>query len=82
MSATDAGLEREIQSLIAAILKLDPVPAAELRRAQVERWDSLKHVEIVFALEDTYGIQFDESEFAALSSASAIATLVQARRAA
>lgn len=82
MSTIDAALQREIQSLIATLLKLDPVPAAELRRAEVERWDSLKHVEIVFALEDAYGIQFEESEFPALSSASAIAALVQARRAA
>jgi len=82
MSAHDAVLQREIQSLIAAILKLDPIPAAELRRAEVEQWDSLKHVEIVFALEDAYGIAFEEREFPALSSASAIAALVQARRAA
>ena len=38
--------------------------------------------EIVFALEDAYDVQFDESEFPLLSSVSAIAALVESRRAA
>ena len=48
-----------------------------MRRADVPQWDSLKHAEIVFALEDRYGVRFAEDEFAAMRSVSAIVTLVR-----
>ena len=51
----------------------------ELRRSDIGEWDSLKHVEIVFALEDEFGVQFDESEFAAMDSPAAIAALLRPR---
>jgi acyl carrier protein len=59
--------------LVLRMLKLPPGFASVLERASVEQWDSLKHMEIIFALEDRYGVQFDESEFPALDSPAAIA---------
>ena len=81
MSAPQGSLQDAIQSLLATVLGVDPRPG-EIRRAECAQWDSLKHVEIVFALEDLYGIQFDESEFPRLDSASSIAALVESRLAA
>lgn len=81
-ASSGAFLEQEIRHLVATVLHLVPAPAGEIRRGDVAQWDSLKHVEIVFALEDQYGIQFEESEFARLSSISAIAGLVAERLAA
>ncbi|MEP7063565.1 MAG: acyl carrier protein [Betaproteobacteria bacterium] len=76
MNAAD--LEVEVRRLVALILKL-PADATDMRRSDVAEWDSLKHMEIVFALEDRYHVQFDESEFAAMTSSSAIAALLQPR---
>jgi acyl carrier protein len=72
-------LEREVRQLLLSILKLGESPAEDLQRDDIEQWDSLKHVEIVFALEDEYDVQFDESEFGAMNSVSAITALLRAR---
>jgi acyl carrier protein len=72
-------LEAEVQQLLVRILKISEPRTVELQRGDVAQWDSLKHVEIVFALEDRYRVQFDESEFAAMTSTSAIAALLQPR---
>jgi acyl carrier protein len=69
--------EDDIRNLILRLLKL-PVPhTSALVRVHVPEWDSLKHMEIVFALEDRYGVQFDESEFPLLDSPASIAVAVR-----
>jgi len=70
-------LDVDVQTLLARVLRLAERPTAELRRDETARWDSLKHVEIVFALEDEYAVHFDESEFAAMDSTSAIVALLR-----
>jgi acyl carrier protein len=67
----------EVRELLLRILRLPAQTPGDLVRAHVEQWDSLKHMEIVFALEDRYGVQFDESEFQALDSPTAIAAALQ-----
>jgi acyl carrier protein len=37
-------------------------------RGEVEKWDSLVHMEIVFMLEDAFGVRFSEDEIARLGS--------------
>jgi len=73
MTRAAEALEGEIRDLLVMILKLPESPPADLVRGGVPQWDSLKHMEVVFALEDRYGVRFDESEFAALDSPVAIA---------
>lgn len=82
MSTAAAPLEEEVRLLVARMLGLDVAATGDLRRENTERWDSLKHVEIIFALEDAYGVRFDESEFAGLDSPSAIAAALRRRLAA
>jgi acyl carrier protein len=71
-------MEAQVQALLLQILN---VPAraggVTLVRADVPEWDSLKHMEIVFALEDRYGVQFDESEFQRLDTPVAIAAALR-----
>ena len=71
-------MEAQVQELLLRILNL-PAPSAggALVRADVPQWDSLKHMEVVFALEDRYGVQFDESEFQRLDTPAAIAAAVR-----
>ncbi len=43
------------------------------------RWDSLRHMQIVFALEDVYGVRFRDDEIAGLPSVSAISAALAQR---
>lgn len=79
MSDCDDTLQTGVRRLLARVLKIAEMPAGELRRPDVPSWDSLRHIELVFALEDEYGVQFEPSEFARLGSASDIVTLLRAR---
>lgn len=71
-------LRDAVGALVARVLGVAGT-AHDLRRQALPEWDSLKHVEIVFALEDAYNMQFDESEFAALDSVDAIVALLERR---
>ena len=68
-------LEGEVRRLIVAVLGV--APPSELVRENVDAWDSLKHMEIVFALEDRYGVTFDESEFSLLDSPARISAMLE-----
>jgi acyl carrier protein len=72
-----AQLQSDVRELIARILELPLSPSVDVLRRDTREWDSLKHMEIVFALEDRFGVTFDESEFSALDSCAAIAAAVR-----
>ena len=74
-----AALESDVRALVATVLKLPATPDAPIARNACAAWDSLKHVEIVFALEDRFNVQFDEDEFPRMDSTNAIADMVAAR---
>lgn len=82
MTAAAADLEREVADLVRLVLKLPDATDASLDRRGLDAWDSLKHMELVFALEDRYGVEFAEDEFAALDSPAAIAAAIRRHRAA
>jgi len=77
VSDREAPSEAAVRRLLRTILHLPAQDDSALRREDVDAWDSLKHMEIVFALEDRYGVRFDESEFAALDTSAAIAAALQ-----
>ena len=46
-----------------------PVPAGEnVTREGEPRWDSLRHVELIFSIEDEFGLTFDEADLAELNN--------------
>ena len=59
-------IEFNVVSIISSILKCDVNPNST--RDELEDWDSLKHIEIVFTLEDALGIQFSEEIIPTLDS--------------
>jgi len=67
--------EAEVRALLARILRVD-LPD-DPQRGSTPAWDSLKHMEIIFALEDRYDVRFDEHEFAALDSPRAMCALIR-----
>lgn len=75
-SEIDAGL-REV---FGAVLGQEAGP--ELSRANAPAWDSLKHMQIVFAVEERFGVQFTEAEIPLLDSFHQFAEQLQKRHAA
>jgi acyl carrier protein len=55
-----------------------PIPAGEdFTRDGASVWDSLKHVELIFALEDEFDVQFSESMMQELVSLNAIVAVIR-----
>jgi acyl carrier protein len=46
----------------------------------IEAWDSLKHMNLVLALEEAFGIRFTDDEIMSMSSVAAIVAHVHERR--
>lgn len=59
--------------LIAEILEIPPNAInIQTSVATEQRWDSLRHMQIVFAVEDAFGIHFRDEEIPMLTSVRAI----------
>ncbi len=48
-----------------------------LARNQAPEWDSLKHVQVMFSLEDAFEVRFDEGELRSLDSIDAIVKAIE-----
>lgn len=59
-------IEQEVTKLISDVLKT-PVTIGS-QRDSVHQWDSLKHIEVVFGVEEFFDLQFSETEIAQLDS--------------
>ncbi len=75
-------IEATVLATLSAVLKRPLPQGAQTSRDNTPEWDSLKHVEIMFALEDELATEFSEDELAQLSSAASIIDTVAARHAA
>jgi acyl carrier protein len=75
-------IERQVREALAMALQCEIPAIGEVRRDDVPEWDSFKQVELVFLLEDTFGLEFSEQEMAELSSLSMIVNRIEARLAA
>lgn len=69
-------IEDKAIAILAAVLKCDVDHGTS--RQNTPQWDSLKHIEIVFALEEELGVEFSEKQMAVMSSVSTIADQVLA----
>ncbi len=76
--------ERRIQENVIKVLQIilqEEIPNGPgFTRRDSEAWDSLKHIEIMFALEDEFAVEFTEIELAELDSVAKIVVAVQAKQ--
>jgi len=80
MTAQD--IEPKVRELIALVLDKKFPAGQPVTRAREPKWDSLKHVELIFALEDAFGVRFSEQDMAGLDSIEAIIAVLGRRHAA
>lgn len=67
-------------TLISDVLKLAPGRVTdELTMGQVECWDSLKHMELVVAIETGYGLELSFDEIVTMKSVGDIRRVLAAR---
>lgn len=76
----ETALEEKFFTILSSMLtvprdKLD----RESSRATLAQWDSLKHMHLVLALEDEFGMEFDDAEVGGLMSAGALLDVVATR---
>ena len=71
--------EDRIRSVMAAVFD---VPATEIKDDasphDIKGWDSLKHMNLILALEDEFDIRFDEAEIPSLVNFRIISATIQA----
>jgi acyl carrier protein len=79
MGSADDQVRGEVVRVVALVLGR-PADVGAINRGSEPTWDSLKHVELLFALEDELQVRFDENELAALTSTDAIAESVARHR--
>jgi len=66
-----AGISAEL-AVLETVLGRTIQPGEQVRQLQEERWDSVKHIEVLFMVEEELGLTFDAEEIAALESLTAI----------
>ena len=74
-------IETTVMSVFSIILKQDFDAGTAITRDDTACWDSLKHMEIFFSLEDELGIEFSDEELSALDSVSKIIDCAEAKHA-
>ena len=77
--ASQDHIRGEVLRVVAVVLHR-PVDGQAVSRESEPAWDSLKHVELLFALEDGFQLRFDEDELASLVSTDAIVESVARHR--
>jgi acyl carrier protein len=74
-------LSSEVRRLLGSVLERPVGDSEGLSRASEPRWDSLKHVEIIFLLEDHFGVRFTAQDLEGLNDVDGIVRALEARHA-
>jgi len=70
--------EDRARQVLETTLGVSIAPGADLRREDEPKWDSLKHVVLIFAIEDEFDIQLEEEQMERIDSLSAILNAIDA----
>lgn len=62
----------KVAEIISDILEVEIDDAEKIKREDIEQWDSLEHINIIMAVEETFGIKFQLNELNMVSEASMI----------
>ena len=73
--------EQEVRTVLETILGRQVDPGESLTRAGEPAWDSLRHVEILLAIEGVCEVRFDEDEMGSLDTLEKLVQSVERHRA-
>ncbi len=75
-------IESRVRSVMVKVFQIDPgdLPA-EASREHLSKWDSLRHMNLVLALEDEFGFEFSDKEISALTNLVHIVENIEDRQA-
>jgi acyl carrier protein len=72
-----------LEELFGSILDLDPASLTDTtQQAAIKAWDSMTHINLIAALEETYGVQFSTQEIQEIKSLGAARLLLRQKGAA
>jgi len=82
MSSTELDLYREVSQIFrTALNKVLPDLRAETTTHDIDGWNSFKYVEILVAVEEKYGFDFEPDEIDGISNVGDLIHLILAKRA-
>lgn len=70
-------VREKVNSIMSAVLKIPVENSSEITRSETPVWDSLKHVELVFSLEDAFEITFSKDQLANLDTLDKIVDTIE-----
>lgn len=71
----------QLYQLVGQVLGVDPAQLNEESNSQnTPKWDSLRHIEVVFAMENAFHIRFTMPEIASLRKLGDIRKLLEAKK--
>lgn len=60
--------EKQVRAVMGKVLGVEEAEIlADVSRKTLPRWDSLKHMNLMLALEDEFGIEFTDQEIAGIA---------------
>ena len=75
-------VQSAIENIIAKTLNISIEGDQQVSRESVKEWDSLKHIEVVFAVEEVFDVEFPEDEIGEIQSLDDLVNAVMAHHAA
>jgi acyl carrier protein len=72
-------VEERIREIMALVLERTVSPGEAISFGTEPAWDSLRHVELIFSIEDEFQIRFEEPDLAELTSLHALTEAVSQR---
>lgn len=71
-------MNEQVERVLVEVLKVAPSTITdELTMKDLEAWDSLKHMELVVSLEQSFSVQFTFDEIVAMQSVGAIKRILK-----
>jgi len=73
-------VQQEVVEIVNDILEIEETNIELLTRENYAAWDSLKHLEIIMAVEDEFEVRFTPGEIANVINASSLVELLHQKR--
>ena len=72
-------MENSVEKVFNDVFKGIIVFSRELSRETENKWDSMKHIELLIAFEKEFGLRFDGSDATEMNSINKIITVIESR---